>query len=98
MDEKVYKDALTSIFARLTRLENEFKELRHYLPIQKLQVEPSRVISTSDSMEIAAPISRAATSYWTVTCFGRFHMWCSGRELTFCSSRRGRSILKYLLA
>jgi DNA-binding SARP family transcriptional activator len=31
-------------------------------------------------------------------CLGRFHLRCAGREVPPCSSRRGQSILKYLLA
>ena len=31
-------------------------------------------------------------------CLGRFHLRCAGREVPPCSSRRGKSLLKYLLA
>src|SRR5258707_1569853 len=35
---------------------------------------------------------------WEVTCFGRFHQRCAGHEVPPCRSRRGQSVLKYLLA
>jgi len=33
-----------------------------------------------------------------ITCLGRFHLRCAGREVPVCRSRRGQSLLKYLLA
>jgi DNA-binding SARP family transcriptional activator len=35
---------------------------------------------------------------WEVRCLGSFHLRCAGREVPACKSRRGQSLLKYLLA
>ena len=38
------------------------------------------------------------TDCWEVTCLGNFRLRYAGRDLALCNSRRGQSILKYLLA
>lgn len=34
---------------------------------------------------------------WEIRCLGSFHLRCDGREVAPCKSRRGQSLLKYLL-
>jgi DNA-binding SARP family transcriptional activator len=98
MDKETSQTALTRILERISRLENEIRELRQLIFVQM----PHLVKPIDKSLSIASNSdlseSMARTDYWEVTCLGRFRLRYAGRDLALCSSRRGQSILKYLLA
>lgn len=99
MDEEFSQVTLDSLNERLLRLEREMTELRQFLCVQlPYRKQPAdRPITLSGQVDISrSEVSAAA--YWEVTCFGRFHHRCAGRDLVPCRSRRGQSILKYLLS
>jgi DNA-binding SARP family transcriptional activator len=99
MDE-VSQVTLDSLNERLFRLEREMTELRQFLYVQILYREqPADGPNTlSGQVDISRSGVSAAAAYWEVTCFGRFRHRCADRDLLPCRSRRGQSILKYLLS
>jgi DNA-binding SARP family transcriptional activator len=99
MDEEPYEATLNSLTERISRLENELSELRQLVLLQKPYLtkpidKPTRIPTNSDLPDSVV----AETDCWEVTCLGNFRLRCAGRDLTLCKSRRGQSILKYLLA
>ncbi len=99
MDEEAYQATLNSVIERISQLENEVRELRQLIFVQKPPLAkpidtPSSIAANSDSSGLVV----AETDYWEVTCLGNFCLRCAGHELALCKSRRGQSILKYLLA
>ncbi len=99
MDEETHQDTINSMMERISRLENEVRELRQLVlpeevPLAKPIDKPS---SGLDKLGLPKPVV-AGTTCWEVTCLGNFRFCCAGRDLTLCRSRRGQSILKYLLA
>jgi two-component system, LytTR family, response regulator len=94
MNEETYQTVLKSIIERVSRLENELAELHQFLLAQTLSLErpinkPSPTPTKSE---------RTETDYWEVTCLGNFELRCAGCLIAPCKSRRGQSILKYLLS
>src|SRR5690348_13920984 len=99
MDDEFSRVTLDNVNKRLFRLEREMTELRQFLCVQVPYPEQptDRPITLSGQVDISrSEVSAAA--YWEVTCFGRFHLCCAGRDLVLCRSSRGQSILKYLLS
>src|SRR5947199_2491970 len=99
MDEKTYQTALGSIIERVSRLENEVRELRHILLVQmscdeQPIIRPSSSLAAPNLPELVVP----KIDCWEVTCLGNFRLRCTGRDVDPCKSQRGQSILKYLLA
>src|SRR5216117_2037831 len=99
MDEDTYQPALRGIIERVSRLENEVRELHQLILLQKPHLakpidKPSPIPTNSDSPGLVV----AGTGCWEVTCLGNFRLRYAGCDLALCSSRRGQSILKYLLA
>ncbi len=99
MDEKTYQSALSNIIKRVSYLENEVRELRQILFVQmpRLEQPTLRPSSCPADTHLSKPLE-AKTAWWEATCLGNFRLSCAGRELALCNSRRGQSILKYLLA
>ena len=99
MGEEASQSTLNSLIERIARLEKEIMELRQSLFVQMpcLEGPASRPISLSEQVDLSKA-EVTATGCWEVTCFGRFHHRCAGRDLIPCRSRRGQSILKYLLS
>jgi DNA-binding SARP family transcriptional activator len=99
MDEKTYKTVLSSIMERVSRLENEVRELRQILLVQVSRREQPIVRTSSSLADADLPeLVVTGTGCWQVTCLGIFHLRCAGRYIASCRSQRGQSILKYLLA
>lgn len=98
MDEEPYLATLTSMIERIFRLEKEVKELRQliFIQIPHLVKPIDKSLSITANSDLSELVVRS--DYWEVTCLGSFHLNCAGRDLTLCKSRRGQSILKYLLA
>jgi len=99
MDEESFQTTLNSMIERISHLENEVRELRQLLFVQEPQVakpldRPSPIPTLANVSELVV----AETNCWEVTCLGNFRLSCASRDLTLCNSRRGQSILKYLLA
>jgi DNA-binding SARP family transcriptional activator len=99
MDEETYQSALSGIIERVSRLENEVRELRQLILLQKPHLakpidKPSPIPAISDSPGLVV----VDTDCWEVTCLGSFRLRYAGHDLALCNSRRGQSILKYLLA
>ncbi len=99
MDEEVSQVTLNRLIERIARLEQEIMELRQSLCVQMpcLQRPIGRPVSLSEPLDLSRSEVTAA-GRWEVTCFGRFHHRCADRDLVPCRSRRGQSILKYLLS
>lgn len=95
MDEET---ALTRIMERLCRLENEVRELRQLIFVQMPHLVKPIDKSSSNPANSDLPEPEAGTDCWEVTCLGNFRLHCAGSDLSLCNSRRGQSILKYLLA
>lgn len=92
-------DTDTRLLERISRLEQEVQELRQHLHGQTQHLErpgivPAFLSTTSGGSRGGVP----GSGHWEVRCLGRFHLRCAGREVPACSSRRGQSLLKYLLA
>ncbi len=99
MDTACYQTSLTRLLERISRLEEEVLELR-----QCVQAPPAQVARPGNglaSLSLQSHASRAGApgaADWEVRCLGSFHLRCAGREVPACRSRRGQSLLKYLLA
>lgn len=99
MDEEISYVTLDRLNERLLQLESAVTELRQFLSVQA----PHREQPVNRPDTLSGQIDRASseacgTASWEVTCFGRFHHRCAGRDITPCKSCRGQSILKYLLS
>jgi len=99
MDEEISRVTLSSMMEHISRLENELRELRQLVLLQKpyLAVSMHKPPSIPPSSDLPGPAVAGPYS-WEVTCLGNFRLRCAGRDLALCKSRRGQSILKYLLA
>jgi DNA-binding SARP family transcriptional activator len=99
MDIECYQTSLARLLERICHLEQDLLELR-----QCLQGQPAPVLRPANaptSLSISPGGSRggvAGTADWDIRCLGSFHLRCAGREVPPCKSRRGQSLLKYLLA
>lgn len=98
MDTEFCQASLKRLLERISRLEQEVMELRQFLQVQPSHVErpgtvPASLSTTSRGSRGGAP----GTGDWEIRCLGKFHFRCAGREVPPCSSRRGQSLLKYLL-
>lgn len=98
MDTEFCQASLKRLLERISRLEQEVMELRQFLQVQPSHVErsgtvPASLSTTSRGSRVGAP----GTGDWEIRCLGKFHFRCAGREVPPCSSRRGQSLLKYLL-
>lgn len=92
MDEHGFLNTLSE---RLSRLEKDMEEVRQVILTQEATQQHAQAFSE----EKTATIHRVVTGEdWEITCFGRFHHRCAGREIPPCRSRRGQAILKCLLA
>jgi DNA-binding SARP family transcriptional activator len=99
MDIECCQSSLKSLLERLSHLEQDLMELRASLQVPPSHVEPADNVPAS--LPILPNRSRLGTpgaADWQITCLGRFHLRCAGREVPACRSRRGQSLLKYLLA
>jgi len=99
MDEKTYQATLNSTIERISRLENEVRELRQLVLLQEAHLAKpiNKPSPNPDKSDLSGPVV-ARTDCWEVTCLSNFRLCRAGRDLAPCSSRRGQSILKYLLA
>ena len=99
MDTEYSQTSLTRLLERISQLEQDIEELH-----QCLQVQPSpiaRLGTVPASHPLMPDISMGGapgTADWEITCLGSFHLRCADREVPPCKSRRGQSLLKYLLA
>lgn len=92
-------DTDTRLLERISRLEQEVQELRQHLYGQTPHLERRGTMPAS--LSTASRASRGGAPWsgdWEVRCLGSFHLRCAGREVPVCRSRRGQSLLKYLLA
>jgi len=99
MDTEIYQTSLKRLLERITRLEEDMQELRQSLQAQTPHRQ--RPADVPPSRSPTSPVIRLATpgyGDWEIRCLGRFHFCCEGREVPACRSRRGQSLLKYLLA
>ncbi len=89
--DELVDQTLQGISRRVGQLECELAVLRQAL---------SRLAETRDQSEEPREPTRESTlrETWHVTMLGRFRVERDGAEASLCPSRRGRSILKYLLA
>ena len=99
MNEETPWIMLSTIIERISRLENEVRELRQFLFVQMPSAEQliARSLSNLADSHVIEPVA-AKTDFWEVLCLGNFHIRNAERDLILCNSRRGQSILKYLLA
>jgi DNA-binding SARP family transcriptional activator len=97
MDEEAYQATLNSVIERISQLENEVRELRQLILVQKPHlvnlIDKSSAIPANSN--VFEPVT--GTDCWEVICLGRFRLRSSGRDPAPCGSRRSQSILKYLL-
>jgi DNA-binding SARP family transcriptional activator len=99
MDTEIGQTSLIRLLERISRLEQEVLELRQCVQVPPAQVTRPGTVPTS--LATASRDSRLeipGAGDWEVRCLGRFHLRCAGRKVPPCSSRRGQSLLKYLLA
>ena len=89
-------DTLRELQQRVARLEGELALVR----AQLLAVLAEGEAAAPPGLDGAPRSVRAPTSdgVWRVTMLGAFRLVRDGREPAACPSRRGRSILRYLLA
>jgi DNA-binding SARP family transcriptional activator len=98
MNEESSWVTLSSITERISRLENDVRELRELVRVQK-SYELVSLHKTSFT-PLNSDLSRSPAvrpDSWEVACLGKFSLRSYGREPPPCGSRRARSILKYLL-
>jgi DNA-binding SARP family transcriptional activator len=98
MDTQSCQTSLKSLLERISRLEEEVMELRQFLQAHIAHLGrpgnvPASLSTTSTVTRLAAP----GHGDWEIMCLGRFHLRCAGRDVPPCRSRRGQSLLKYLL-
>lgn len=87
---EVYEQSLAGLTRRVAELECELRAMRDAL--HGLQQNRGHLFSQ------VGPETNSARDRWQVTMFGRFRVERNGTQPPNCPSRRGRSILKYLLA
>jgi DNA-binding SARP family transcriptional activator len=82
---------------RLLGLERQVRELRQMLLAGAW--DDDHGVTASEVEAAPTPLSTRSSRLvdWQVTCLGPFRLRCGGRLLAPCSSRRGWSILQYLL-
>ena len=98
MDEETSWVTLSSMMERISRLENDVRELRQLVLLQRLYLAES--VQKPSPLPLNADLPgppAAGPDSWEVTCLGKFGLRYAGRDLALCNSRRGQSILKYLL-
>jgi DNA-binding SARP family transcriptional activator len=99
MDTELCQTSLKRLFERISRLEQDVLELRRFLPVSTAHVErPGTVPASFSILSTVSRVGAPGTGDWEVICLGSFHLRCAGREVPPCRSRRGQSLLKYLLA
>lgn len=99
MNEPSKLPALNDIKERVSKLEKEVSELRQLIHLQKPQLaKPIDTPSLFPTNSVSPSLVMSATDCWEVTCLGNFRLRYAGSDLALCTSRRGQSILKYLLA
>jgi DNA-binding SARP family transcriptional activator len=99
MDTDFCHTSLNSLLERISHLEKDVMELRECLHVQTSHVErPGNLLVSLSTMPDVSRLGAPGVGDWEVMCLGSFHLRCAGREVPPCSSRRGQSILKYLLA
>jgi len=99
MDEKTSQITLDGIIGRISRLEEELIEVRQLLTNNLSCLErPMNLPAFLSPKPNVLQSERFKSGYWEVSSLGRFHHRCDGHDLAPCRSRRGQSILKYLLA
>jgi DNA-binding SARP family transcriptional activator len=99
MNTEFCQTSLISLLERISRLEQDVKELRQCLPVQPSHLErPGNVPASLSIMPNVARLGAPGAGDWEIICLGRFHFRCAGRDVSPCRSRRGQSLFKYLLA
>jgi DNA-binding SARP family transcriptional activator len=89
-DAPLSDNALEELSERVIQLEAELAAIRQALAALA-DPRPVELPSVEASPPFADP------DHWCVTMLGPFHLRRSGVDAPPCSSRRGRSVLKYLL-
>ncbi|HWZ20122.1 MAG TPA: bacterial transcriptional activator domain-containing protein [Ktedonobacteraceae bacterium] len=90
---------LELILERVSCLEQDIQKLRHWLLVQPSRIRqtgnvPAHLSTTVNVFRLRTP----GAGDWDISCLGNFHLRCAGREVPPCNSRRGKSVLKYLLS
>jgi DNA-binding SARP family transcriptional activator len=99
MNTELGQAPLNSLLERISHLEQEIMELRQCLPVQPSHVQRLGNVPASFSQTSRGPrLGPPGTGDWEIRCLGSFGLHCAGREVPACRSRRGQSLLKYLLA
>jgi hypothetical protein len=99
MDTEFCQTSIRSLLERISRLEQDVMELRQCLHVQTSHLErPGNVPASLSIMPNVSRLVAPGTGDWEIRCLGRFHLRCAGRDVPPCRSRRGQSLLKYLLA
>src|SRR5206468_4459135 len=82
MDTEICQTSLKEMLERISRLEQDVRELR-----QSLQVHPSHLQRSGNvpaSLSTHSLVSRSGsfcTGDWEIRCLGSFHFRCAGREV-----------------
>jgi LuxR family maltose regulon positive regulatory protein len=98
MDTEFCQTSLKRLLERISRLEQDVQELRQFLHLQPSPLErPGAVPASLSTPSRGSRLGAPGTGDWEITCLGRFHLRCAGQEVPPCRSRRGQSLLKYLL-
>jgi len=99
MDTEFCQTLLKRLLERISRLEQDVQELRQCLPVQTPHVQrPGTVSASIPTLSHGSMLGAPRTGDWEIRCLGSFHLRCAGHEVPPCRSRRGQSVLKYLLA
>jgi DNA-binding SARP family transcriptional activator len=99
MDTECYQTSLTSLLERICHLEQDVQELRQFLQVQPAPfAQPGTESASRSTPSSGSRVGAPGTGDWEIRCLGRFDLRCAGREVPACRSRRGQSLLKYLLA
>ncbi len=99
MDTACSQTSLTRLLERISRLEQDVIELRQCVQAPPAQVtRPGNGPASPSTTSTVSRCPQPGTGDWEVWCLGRFHLRCADREVPPCRSRRGQSLLKYLLA
>jgi DNA-binding SARP family transcriptional activator len=99
MDAEIFQTSLKRLLERVSHLEEDVVELRQSLQAQTLHLQrPGNVPASLSTTPLVSRSGPSGSGDWEIRCLGRFHLRCAGREVPACRSRRGQSLLKYLLA
>jgi DNA-binding SARP family transcriptional activator len=99
MDTEFCQTSIKSLLDRISRLEQDVMELRQFLHVQTSHLErPGNVPASLSIMPNVSRLVAPGAGDWVIMCLGRFHLRCAGRDVPPCRSRRGQSLLKFLLA